>query len=248
MSYDGRVQNGFDVSDDARRAADEFTSRVAGELLLRSQLYAESRGSHRIERRDVYLASRDFELPAGPSKHVARRRVVIVAAGTGFALSVVLGVVLVLGALEQADRVAAAMGAVVGVLGLFVSIAALKGENRSISADVSGRLESESTSRANVGELIAVWVDIETMMRDDAPGDADLRHQGVSLLVRDFAQRYDLGDEFVREVRSLLGVRNRVVHGAGGVVSPDEVMNSLREAQRIAASVREIVGTSRDGS
>ncbi|WP_405891401.1 hypothetical protein OG612_06380 [Streptomyces sp. NBC_01527] len=242
MSNNDRTGGEFNLSNDAKRAADEFTNRIASELLLRSQLYAESRGSRVIERRDVYVASREFELPSGPPKETKRRWLIAWAGGVGLAVSVGLGVVLVLSGLAQADKVASAMGALVGLLGLAVSLTAFKKENPLSTPSVSIGIESRTDTRADAGELIAVWRDIEGLMRDDAPDGVDSRRRGIGLLVGDFAQRHDLGADFVNEVRRLLSTRNRLVHDAGEPVTQDEIAESLREAQRLVSVVKRITG------
>lgn len=247
MSDRKNDQAALNLSDDARRAADDFVDRITSDLLLRSRLYAEARGSHVVERPDVYRASREFELPAGPPRDTRNRRAAIYSGAAGLAASALLGFLLVQGGLAEADNLASAMGALVGAMGAALSVTFLKKGKRaaSLSPSVDGNLPA---GPADAGELIAVWRDIERMIRDDIPEERRKVRHGVGILVPEFAQRHSLGTDFVEKVRSLLQVRNRIVHDAGETVTKEEIADSLREAQRVASLVRGMTGPRNDVS
>ncbi|MEW1759929.1 hypothetical protein AB0393_25920 [Streptomyces cyaneofuscatus] len=154
------------------------------------------------------------------------------------AASIALGAAIFVGGLEQADSVAAIMGAVTGLLGISVSIPAI----------IKGKSGWESNSNggvaavpgpADIAELIAIWSDIERMISDDAPDKAKANRSGLSALLHDFSQRHNLSPDFLKEASRVAAVRNDLAHGRGGIPS-DEIPGHLRRAQKLAKTVKKI--------
>ncbi|MFH9665929.1 hypothetical protein ACH4LQ_11740 [Streptomyces globisporus] len=237
------ASNNFDLSDDARREAEEFITAFREELLLRSKLYAESRGSAVVQRRDVHLAGQDLDIFGKRRSEENPKRLLFIIGGAGVCVSVILGVVLVAGGLEQADKLASVMGAIVGFLGLAISVAAVIRANRPVTVGetrkggLGGDARSHVIGNADAGELIAVWRDIEDLMRADLSDDVAMRRKGMGVMMREYSQRNDLGFEFISSIRGLLDVRNRLIHG-GTPVNQAEAEDSLAEAQRIIRMMR----------
>lgn len=244
MTNSSGATGDFNLSGDARREADDFTNRFREELLLRSKLYAESRGSSVVQRRDVYLAGRDIDVFERQRSESNPKRLLFIVGGAGVFVSVVLGIVLVVGGLDQGDRLSAAMGAAVSLLGLATSVAAVLRAKRPVTVDSirdggsRDDLGSRVIANADAGELIAVWRDIENLMRADLSDDMAVRRKGISMMAREYSQRNDLGPDFFASIRGLLNVRNRLIHGVGDPVTQTEAENCLAEAQRVISIMR----------
>jgi len=252
MSSQGNWLQSVTMSEDARREVQDLSQRIADELTLRAQIYAEARGAGVVERRDVYQASRAFEeiaRPSPPRKKRSRRSLLV--AFAGFFAAVTISLIFASAGLGNADKAASILGVVVAMAGLGASVYGWAMTVRGTPSDRPS--DSGKVSNAEAGELIAAWRDIETLMREGIPPDEldTARHRSVTLLLEEYAQENGLGRDFVKEVRDFLRVRNRLTHGVGEEVSQVEAEKQLRSVRQVIAQMRDIrdrgMGTSDNG-
>lgn len=238
MDAQGDGLDGFELTAAAKRELAALIERTTGEVKLRARLYAEGRGAAEIERRDIAAASRDM-LWAEREMPTARRSYVKwLGVAAGVATSVTIAVAINVASLKQADSVAALMGSLVGVLGVLV--ASYAGISAVRAGKANAPSSAEAQERADAWELVAVWRDIETILREDGPIDRESsRRVGPSQLAQAYAEENSLGSDFVENVRSLLTVRNRLVHG-GASLSHSETRDGLDLARSLMATLEGI--------
>lgn len=225
---------------EARKELDSWVKRAEKELILRARLYAEGRGASVIERRDVTLASRS--LMAGSEKIAARRiNVNYYLISIALTVSVLAAVAIVYSGVDSADVWSSVLGTVVGVLGLTLTVSTRLREAREVK--VNAPLPPADKS-VDIGEFIAVWSDIEKILREDGPYEEVETHRlSVGSLVIAYADKYRLGSNFVIEVRNLLRTRNRLVHGGSGALVNSDLRENLQAARSVLSKINNIRAT-----
>ncbi|MGW4290224.1 hypothetical protein ACWEIK_25195 [Streptomyces sp. NPDC004673] len=179
---------------------------------------------------------------AGSEKIAARRiNVNYYLISIALTVSVLAAVAIVYSGVDSADVWSSVLGTVVGVLGLTLTVSTRLREAREVK--VNAPLPPADKS-VDIGEFIAVWSDIEKILREDGPYEEVETHRlSVGSLVIAYADKYRLGSNFVIEVRNLLRTRNRLVHGGSGALVNSDLRENLQAARSVLSKINNIRAT-----
>ncbi|GAB2582628.1 hypothetical protein [Kribbella endophytica] len=144
--------------------------------------------------------------------------------------------------LSTADRWASILGGITAVAGLVLSLIAARDLKRHGDA---AKLEKTPASDPRVplaeANFLLEWANLENGIRAEVTANHDLPSQNVPLgsLLRLYATDKDLSSTEVKELRSLLQLRNELAHSRPGAQEPGRVIEAFPVLRRYLSKLNE---------
>ncbi|GAA4857077.1 hypothetical protein GCM10023235_38340 [Kitasatospora terrestris] len=244
----GSNQKGYETfTPEAVEEVQRATSRIQRELLIKARLVADARNSDKVTRIDVYRAERAM---ADSAPEVRSRRVqsswlssLAPAVGALGSLALALAVYWLIGLNEKSSKVSllfAAGATTASFVGAAFSVWTHRAERNERLEIAAASRGSRPTRDEQRWELVATWADIERMLTESIPRESD-RHAPVGIIVRDYARRSGLGEEFIEDINRALSARNKVAHGAAGDLTGSDLESALAAAKRLKSEISQQV-------